>query len=149
MYTMVLSAAGHKAPDFRELTFSETQPAYARILMRYRGYATSVRAIWLFYISVSPRESGGGRRRSIGRRRYRRLLVLRSQTKRWIRPRRSVPGMPRRGGRVAGFTNRQKSAQALASDASTAIIATTKATMMIRLPTITSQLPGTEIRLMA
>jgi len=25
MYTMVLSAAGHKAPDFRELTFSETR----------------------------------------------------------------------------------------------------------------------------
>jgi hypothetical protein len=51
-------------------------------------------------------------------------------------------------GRAADFTNRQKSAQALASDASTAIIAITKAPMMIMLPTITSQLVGPEIRLM-
>ena len=52
-------------------------------------------------------------------------------------------------GRAAGFTNRQKSAQALASDASTAIIAITKATMMMMFPIITSQLVGPEIRLMA
>jgi hypothetical protein len=51
--------------------------------------------------------------------------------------------------RAAGFTNPQKSAQALASDARTAMIAITKATMMKMSPTITSQLPGTEIRLMA
>ena len=52
-------------------------------------------------------------------------------------------------GRAAGFTNHQKSAQALASDVSTAIIAIIKAPMMIMLPTITSQLVGPEIRLMA
>ena len=39
--------------------------------------------------------------------------------------------------------------QALLSDASTAIIAIMKASMMITLPTITSQRPGTEMRLMA
>jgi hypothetical protein len=37
----------------------------------------------------------------------------------------------------------------LASDASTAMIAITKATMMILFPTITSQLVGPEIPLMA
>ena len=51
--------------------------------------------------------------------------------------------------RRSGLANPQKSPQALLSDASTATIAITKASMMIMLPTITSQLPGTEMRLMA
>ena len=52
-------------------------------------------------------------------------------------------------GRAAGFTNRQTSAQALASDASTAIIAITKAIMMMALPTMTRQLTGPDMRLRA
>jgi len=51
--------------------------------------------------------------------------------------------------RRSGLANPQKSPQALLSDASTATIAITKASVMIMLPTITSQLPGTEMSLMA
>jgi hypothetical protein len=45
--------------------------------------------------------------------------------------------------------NPQKSPQPLASDASRAEIAITKASMLMLVPTITNQLPGPEIRLMA
>ena len=52
-------------------------------------------------------------------------------------------------GRAAGCTTRQTSAQVLASDASTAMIATTKVSMMIPLPTMTRQLRGPGMRLIA
>ena len=43
----------------------------------------------------------------------------------------------------------QKPAQALASDVSTAIIAITKASMTMTLPTMTRQLSGPDMRLIA
>jgi hypothetical protein len=55
----------------------------------------------------------------------------------------------RRSGLANPQKSPQKSPQASLSDASTATITITKTSMMIMLPTITSQRPGTEMRLMA
>ena len=61
----------------------------------------------------------------------------------------SSVGAPLDPGCAARFTTRPRAAQALASDASTAIIASTKASMTITLPAMTSQLPGPDMRFMA